>query len=248
MPIDYQPPRGIMLSDAIATTTGVADAGKVPKTNSSGLVDDTFLSNCFIKGTDTADSVPDGITNKAYTATEQSKLAGIEVGADVTDATNVAAAGAAMLAGQSGGQTLNGDTGSAGNLTLQSTAHATKGYINLDGAVQKKVTQATTTDATPATPFSLVVAENSTVCFEAKVLAKEANGMRACYFLRGGFYRNASGNVTQIGSTHATENETDAALDATLAATTGTQTIDVVVTGKAATTIVWDVVVNYFVN
>ena len=35
----------------------------------------------------------------------------------------------AILAGRAGGQTLKGDTASGGNLTLQSTAHATKGKI-----------------------------------------------------------------------------------------------------------------------
>lgn len=35
------------------------------------------------------DNIPDGSTNKAYTATEQTKLAGIEATADVTDAVNV---------------------------------------------------------------------------------------------------------------------------------------------------------------
>lgn len=40
----------------------------------------------------------------------------------------------ALLAGRSGGQTINGDTVSAGNLTLVSTAHATKGKINLGEA------------------------------------------------------------------------------------------------------------------
>lgn len=34
-----------------------------------------------------------------------------------------------LLAGRSGGQTLSGDTAASGNLTLQSTAHATKGKI-----------------------------------------------------------------------------------------------------------------------
>lgn len=48
-----------------------------------------------------ADSTVDGTTNKVYTATEKTKLSGIEAGADVTDATNVAAAGAVM-AGASG--------------------------------------------------------------------------------------------------------------------------------------------------
>jgi len=241
MPIDYQPPKGVLISDAIATTAGVADAGKVPKTNSSGLIDDTFLANAALKSSFIA------TTAGATDAGKPVKTNGSGL-VDDTFLANAVHTQYAKLAGRSGGQTLSGDTDSTGNLTLQSTAHATKGYISLDGVVQKKATQATTTDATPATPFSLVVAENTTVCFEAKVLAKQANGMRACYFLQGGFYRNTSGDVTQIGSTHATENETDAALDATLAATTGTQTIDIIVTGKAATTVLWDVVVNYFVN
>lgn len=40
----------------------------------------------------------------------------------------------ALLAGRSGGQTVKGDTASAGNLTLVSTNHATKGKINLGAA------------------------------------------------------------------------------------------------------------------
>lgn len=42
------------------------------------------------------DNMVDGTVNKNFTATEQTKLAGIETGADVTDATSVAAAGAVM--------------------------------------------------------------------------------------------------------------------------------------------------------
>lgn len=45
------------------------------------------------------DNHTDGTTNKVFTATEKTKLAGIETGADVTDATNVAAAGAVMNTG-----------------------------------------------------------------------------------------------------------------------------------------------------
>lgn len=40
----------------------------------------------------------------------------------------------ALLAGRSGGQTLIGDTASGGNLLLQSTAHATLGYVGVVGA------------------------------------------------------------------------------------------------------------------
>lgn len=54
---------------------------------------------------DTFDDLSDGATNKAYTSTEKTKLAGVEANADVTDAANVDAAGA----------TMNSDTTLAGN-------------------------------------------------------------------------------------------------------------------------------------
>jgi lysophospholipase L1-like esterase len=53
----------------------------------------------------TQDDVLDGSTYKQYSQTEKTKLAGIEAGADVTDAANVNAAGA----------TMNSDTTLAGN-------------------------------------------------------------------------------------------------------------------------------------
>lgn len=53
----------------------------------------------------TQDNIGDGTTYKQYSATEKTKLAGIEALADVTDATNVDAAGA----------TMNSDTTLAGN-------------------------------------------------------------------------------------------------------------------------------------
>lgn len=40
----------------------------------------------------------------------------------------------AMLAGRAGGQTLVGGTGSGERLNLNTTSHATKGYISIDGA------------------------------------------------------------------------------------------------------------------
>lgn len=42
----------------------------------------------------------------------------------------------AILAGQSGGQTLNGDTAASGNLTLSSTAHATKGEVRINDSLK----------------------------------------------------------------------------------------------------------------
>ena len=56
----------------------------------------TNLADAFLKGTDTADSITDGTTKVVMTAVERTKLTGIEEGADVTDAENVAAASAIM--------------------------------------------------------------------------------------------------------------------------------------------------------
>lgn len=84
----------------------------------------------------------------------------------------------ALLAGRSGGQTLYGDTASGGNLTLGSTAHATKGKINFgtysyfDSANQKFVTSDTdlsTVDANmlPPTAGDISCLGNGAVGFKA---------------------------------------------------------------------------------
>jgi hypothetical protein len=45
----------------------------------------------------------------------------------------------ALLAGRSGGQSINGDTASAGNITVNSTAHATKGNIIMGGTIKNGI-------------------------------------------------------------------------------------------------------------
>lgn len=93
----------------IPTSAAVkAYADSVGSGSSGGTVDAIIAgTNIDVDATDpanpivsvealTADDFTDGTTNKAYTATEQTKLAGVETAADVTDATNVAAAGAIM--------------------------------------------------------------------------------------------------------------------------------------------------------
>lgn len=96
---------------ATATAVGT-DYVLISDTNDSGNLKKALISDFASAGGDMAaatydpqaigsdafdvDNHTDGTTNKVYTATEQTKLAGIETGADVTDATNVAAAGALM--------------------------------------------------------------------------------------------------------------------------------------------------------
>lgn len=81
------------LSNLSGTNTGdqtLSGLGGVPTTRTINGQD---LST---NRTFTQDDIGDGTTYKQYSATEKTKLAGIEAGADVTDATNVASAGAFM--------------------------------------------------------------------------------------------------------------------------------------------------------
>lgn len=81
----------------------------------------------------TFDDLTDGTTNKAYTATEQSKLAGIEASADVTDSTNVDAAGAVMNADTAitaMGFVLDEDDMASDSATKLATQQSIKAYID----------------------------------------------------------------------------------------------------------------------
>ena len=72
----------------VLTTTDIAEGTNLYFTNSR--FDTQF-------GTKDTDDLIEGATNLYFSAAEQSKLGGIEDNADVTDAANVAAAGAALL-------------------------------------------------------------------------------------------------------------------------------------------------------
>ncbi|MDR6305896.1 parallel beta-helix repeat protein [Nitrobacter vulgaris] len=144
------------------------------------------------------DDLGDGATNKAYTGTEKAKLAGIEASADVTDAANVAAAGAFMksvddaddviegsshffltaaertkLSNTSGANT--GDqtsvTGNAGTATALQTARTIDGQA-FDGSANITViapgTHAATGKTTPADSDELPIVDSA----ESNVLKK----------------------------------------------------------------------------
>lgn len=57
----------------------------------------SIIANIEASGTLTADAIIDGTTNHVFTALDDTKLGGIEASADVTDVTNVAAAGAFII-------------------------------------------------------------------------------------------------------------------------------------------------------
>lgn len=93
------------------------------------LSNSLFLENI----PDTFDDLTDGTTNKAYTGTEKTKLSGIEASADVTDATNVAAAGAVMEADTSTASmsfVVDEDDMSSNSNTKLSTQQSIKAYVD----------------------------------------------------------------------------------------------------------------------
>lgn len=81
----------------------------------------------------TFDDLTDGSTNKAYTSSEKTKLAGIEAAADVTDAGNVDAAGAVMNSDTTtGGMSfvLDEDNMSSNSDTKLATQQSIKAYVD----------------------------------------------------------------------------------------------------------------------
>jgi hypothetical protein len=104
------------------------------------------------------DNHVDGTTNKVYTATEKTKLAGIEASADVTDTANVTSAGALMDSEVDADiKTLSlpaNTTISAFGKTLvddadAGTARATLGTLQADGPA--KLTVSATEPTSPST-------------------------------------------------------------------------------------------------
>lgn len=94
---------------------------------------------------------------QGYTTSEASKLAGIEAGADVTDATNVAAAGAVMVGGALG-------TPSSGTMTNVSgtAASLTAGNATAAEGLKSATTTVVVSGATAPTSGQVLTATSST--------------------------------------------------------------------------------------
>lgn len=101
----------------------------------------------------------------------------------------------------------------------------------------------TTADATPRDLLKLAIAEGFAAGFEAVVATAEhgnVDGERACYRITGHVARDQLGNVVVQASTTMVF-ETTSTMDATAAADTTAQTLDITATGKATTTLGWTV-------
>ncbi len=83
-------------SGYVLQSNGAAAAPSWVAAGSGDMTKAVYDPNAVAADAFNVDNHTSGTTNKVFTASEQSKLAGIEAGADVTDATNVAAAGAEM--------------------------------------------------------------------------------------------------------------------------------------------------------
>ncbi len=104
-----------------------------------------------------------------------------------------------------------------------------------------------TSSSAASTIKSISVAEGETYAVEATVVArKTTGGDRGMAVVKGIFFRETGGNVTQQGVTQVTLNETSDStwgdangVIADLVVNVGTQSINLNVTGKASTTIKW---------
>lgn len=120
------------------------------------------------------------------------------------------------------------------------------GDLSID-TTKTTIATATTTDATPTVIKAISVAADKTISIDVDVIGNKAStATKAAYRLIGSFYRNGSGNVTAISDTVSlTTDEADTDWDVSLVANTSNQTIDVTITGKAATTIAWSAKITY---
>lgn len=103
-----------------------------------------------------------------------------------------------MLAGRSGGQTIQGDTGSGGNLVLESTSNVTKGAI----LVKDKVTPFT--NASFSVTWSGTDLGDSTHYFRDVYTKGEMKGMRFENFTSGALPSSSAQNIGRV--VYATDN------------------------------------------
>ena len=135
---------------------------------------------------------------------------------------------------------VNSDLDVTGMLVIDANQSYGGGPTTLGSARQTTDDTPTVLQATEAIPEGTVVSVTVDV---VAVETDESN--RALYKLSGLFYRNTSGNITQQGATVSLNTvETDAAWDCDFVMNAGAQTIDVTVTGAAATTVNWKGVLN----
>jgi hypothetical protein len=116
------------------------------------------------------------------------------------------------------------------------------------GAHEPRVTAASTgntSNATPTVVGSIPVAEGEVYTVEATISARQSTGAnRGSWKLMGSFYRNTAGNVTANGLAAEVYGQVSDTYSVDLVANTVNQTIDIQVTGKAATSVNWSTIMQ----
>lgn len=138
--------------------TGYTDAGALNGDEKFFLVDDpsgtpgsrnstpSAIRTYLLANIDADDISVTGTTNKFTTAADITKLAGIETGADVTDATNVDAAGATMNTDtdvSANSWVLDEDTMVSDSATKLPTQQSVKAYVDSRASVTETLTNKT---------------------------------------------------------------------------------------------------------
>lgn len=125
----------VMRSHASAGSIKVGGAGRtndVPNLNDGNVFIGNASNQAETRGL-TLDDIAETATNKHFTASDETKLDGIETGADVTDSTNVDAAGAVMNSDTSTasmGFVIDEDTMVSNSATKVPTQQSVKAYVD----------------------------------------------------------------------------------------------------------------------
>lgn len=146
------------LTGKTAVTAVGADYVLISDTSDSGNLKKALISDFASAGGDMAaatydpntvagdafdmDNMVEGTDTKIMTAAERTKLSGIETGADVTDATNVDAAGAVMNSDTSTASmsfVVDEDTMSSDSATKVPTQQSVKAYVDTELSSQAEV-------------------------------------------------------------------------------------------------------------
>lgn len=160
---------------------------------------------------------------------------------NTTSASNAVSMGVFAAANRIGALTMaNGRFGANDTVQIQTvvvrrqTTDATQSELTLDGA--------TPTGATITSANRLLLLPNQTIMVDAMVFARSTSGTdSACYQRRCLITRDNANNTVLVGSvqTLGTDIESNAAWDVTLAADNTNESVQILVTGAAGTTINW---------
>jgi hypothetical protein len=227
--------RPIMSILGSAAAPAICELGEV----GTGIYFSAAAINFSTGGTLRAQVAADGIrTNMFYPITVSSSLSMKGIVSD----------GASAISNKMGSNTTLATKGAEITAFYTDTFSTKKAAVGLYGTYyQAKATSIQTTNDTQTTALTLTLTDNTGYLIEAQVIGKKSdNSQVASYKLTAGAKRYNGGGAGIIGAVDVKAFEDDTAWDATF--TVNGNNLRVSVTGKAATTINWDVYLTYAQN